>query len=254
MPLKTYTTKEDYDEDQRHQIPPMNVGGFDFPAYMVTGTHPWGMRYHYTRPWLSVIEALGLAPGSTVVVLGSGFSWDAEVIASLGHTVVGVETSSYVEDNKDTSYEVDYRAQITGMGYDPDSGAGAALLAEWSALPRTQATILLENLNGNQSQRRVRQALGLSGNTKADWAITANVLPVLSDGEASAVDDNGHQIADNVAHYTPVKSIKYPGRQRPDFNWHTLAEWKALLPNSTLIRTIRPTNKPAWNRLTTEVL
>ena len=249
---KQYATRADYDEDQRHQLPPRVLDGHKIQAMMVEGTHPYGMRYHYVRPWVSILEALNIPAGATRLFVGTGFGWEAEIANELGFTAVGVETSSYVHSVKDADYTTEYRERIISEGLDPDSGAGAALLAEWDVNGRTQSIILNEMMNTAQSRKAVRNALGLSGNTKVDWAISANVLPVLDDSEVVDMNTAMQLVADNVAHYTPILSTV--GTQRPDFNWKTLMGWKALLTPSIIIRTVRPTNKPAWDRLTTEMV
>ena len=189
MPRKQYLSRQDYDEDQGHQLPPRMVNGEKVGAMMVSGTHPAGMRYHYYRPWVSIIEAMEgfqtpLVPGSNVGMIGAGFGWDAEVVASLGYNVVSVETSTYVEQVKDTSYETDYRAHLTANGLDPDSGPGATILAEWMLEPRTKGTILHVDLGKNAGRKAIKDALGIAANANLDWAISCNVLPVLDDNEA----------------------------------------------------------------------
>lgn len=238
---------------------------------MVDGTHPYGMRYHYVRPWLSIFEAMNglttpLNPGATIAIIGTGFGWEVEIATRLGYNAVGVETSPYVEIMKSTSYEADYRAQIAaqkidGENMDPDSGAGAALLAEWLKDGRTTATILNEDIGTRDGLSAVKAALGVPNGQKIDRAISANVLPVLDDAEAVAMNTAMLNLADHAAHYTPIGLMSDgsgKSNQRPDFNWKSLMQWKALLTPATIMRTIAPIKvmvdgKPTWPRLSVEV-
>lgn len=281
---KTYETREDYDEDQRHQLPPRLLNGNRIPAMMVTGTHPFGMRYHYTRPWVSVFEAMNgltnpLNPGATIAIIGTGFGWEVEIATRLGYQAVGVETSPYVETMKATSYEADYRAQISSEGLDPDNDAGADLLAEWMTDGRTTATILNEDISTRDGLKNVKTALGVASGQKIDWAISANVLPVLDDAEAEAMNTSMLNLADHAAHYTPIGKMPdgsgkftelIPGEffadgtqknkvgNRTNYSWKSLMAWKALLTPATIMRTVAPIKvvvdgKPTWPRLTVEV-
>lgn len=265
---KTYTTKADYDEDQRHQLPPRTINGFRVGAMMVTGTHPAGMRYHYTRPWVSIFEFLAtlstpLSSGDTIAIIGTGFGWEVEIATRLGYVAIGVETSPYVELVRGTSYEADYRIMLVENGLDPDADAGAALLAEWLIDGRTTATILNEDLSTRASLSAVKSSLGVPQGQKIDWAISANVLPVLDDSEAEDMNASMFNLADNVAHYTPVGSAQ-DGSQGDNqkgvglnYNWKSLMAWKVLLPPAKILRTVRPIKTvvdgaPTWPRLSVE--
>ena len=276
---KAYTTRVDYDEDQYHQLPVMGIGGRRYPAMMVSGTHPYGMRFHYIRPWLSIYEMLAslstpLSPGATVAIIGTGFGWEVEIATRLGYTAVGVETSSYVASVKSSSYEADYRTMISAEGFDPDSGAGADLLAEWNQDGRTTATILNEDIGTRDGLNAVKSALGVPNGQKIDWAISANVLPVLDDAEAVAMNTGMLNLADHAAHYTPIGKMPdgsgkftelIPGEfyadgtqknkagNRTNYNWKSLIGWKALLAPATVMRTVAEIY-PERTRLTVEVV
>lgn len=285
MPRKTYLVEDDYKEDQNHQQPRMVLNGHRIPAMMVDGTHPYGMRYHYIRPWLSIYEALAglslnpLLPGATIAIIGTGFGWEVEIATRLGYNAVGVETSSYVASVKDGSYEAEYRAKIVEEGMDPDSGAGAALLAEWNKDGRTTATILNEDLGTREGLKAVKDALGVPGGQKIDRAISANVLPVLDDSEAAAMNTDMLNLADHAAHYTPIGknpdgsakigepipgafyadgTQKTKAGNRTNYSWKSLMAWKALLTPATIMRTVKPTapvkngDEITWTRLTVE--
>lgn len=146
-----------------------------------------------------LIAALNLQPGQSIGIIGAAFGWVAEDLFAAGLSpIVAVDTSAWIQANKTQHATV---------------------------------TILNEDGTTNASRGRIRQALGLTGNNRATWAISEDVLPVLSDAEAQTLDSNMRLIATNVAHL--VSEVTPSGD--PRLNWKTIAQWKSLLPNAVIV-------------------
>lgn len=202
-----------------------------------------------------LVRALGLADGQSLGIAGGGFGWIAEELARLlpSSRIITTDTSSLVHAQKDLPATANYRAAIAKAGLDPDSGEGAALLADMDdGGAQARVTIVDEDLSNNSSRNRVRQAVGGA----LDWAISEEVLPWLIDDECVALDGWMHDLAPNVAHLLtpyrahiatepepePVWNWKHPGAPNDgvvqkmwDQPWYTVDSWKALVPGSTIV-------------------
>lgn len=202
-----------------------------------------------------LVGALELFDGQSIGLTGGGFGWTAEELAKLlpNSRIITTDTSSWVQAKKDLPATDNYRAAIQAAGLDPDRGEGAALLAEMDdGGPMARVTILDESLSDNASRNRVKGAAGGA----FDWAISEGALVWLADDECVALDDWMQQIASNVAHLLmpydpsqaeepeppPIYNWKYPTspnggvvQKMWDQSWYTVDNWKALLPNSTIV-------------------
>lgn len=244
MPTKAYLTKADYDAEYQ-TLAERDGHPIDRPPVWVRYTRSvlWpGAQERAQR----VASIMGwTAPGPVIVVVGAGFALLAEAWEAIGFTrVASVDISPYIQGAKTTSDEADVRAEIVAAGLDPDAGRGAAILAQWSdGGPKTRASrgVLNEDCNTQQSRNRVRQALGLSGNTQPDWLVSENVLDSLTDAEAQTDSARLKAWVPNLLHLVTCRHL--PGTQDPDHNWHTLEEWAVLLPGDVLI------DLRTWQRL-----
>lgn len=185
MPLRDYTSRTTYENETSPRLLNRNA---------------------YRRCWYSILEALGIQSGQTVMIIGTGLGFDAAICTEFGC----ITHATDIVDLRDLSEQ-------------------------------DRFTFHLRDISIRRDQNQL---------PNVDWAISSFMLPILSDGEAIAVDDGMHAKATNVAHYTPTGEGAV--RVDPTMNWKTLSEWKALLPNSTLIRTIRPIQNGA--RLSTEIV
>lgn len=241
MPFKTYTTKADFDADY-------DVGA-ERNGHPNTRSE---VRLHYCRAVLypvvqqrakGIVQAMGwTAPGPVLVVVGAGFSWLAEVLETeYGFTrVVGIDTSPYIQSDKNNDEAPDYDAAITAVGLNPSTGEGASvktgLVARaGGAGPRCRASRGVLNQDGNtqQSRNAIRSALGLSGNNQPDWLLSELVLDALTDADFLNLSTRLRAWVPNVAHYTTTND----GSHVVDGTWnaHTLEEWKALQPLDVFI-------------------
>lgn len=145
-------------------------------------------------------DALGLRAGQRIALIGAGFGWIAEDWAAVGlGPIVAVDTSTWIQANK-------------------------AQQATFTILNADTAT--------NSGRNAVRSALGLSGNQRADWAITEDVLPVLTDAECVQVGTALRNLAANVAHWVSVATGSGDAR----LNWKDLASWKALMTPDRVVK------------------
>lgn len=231
MPFKTWDTWADYQ------------GAYDI------GAEPDGhpntrdeVRLSYHRAVMfpiardhavNVVRVLNWQPSMKIVVIGCGFGWFIEVLKNeLGYTnVVGTDIGLYVQTNKGGTEEADINAAIQAVGLNPLLGDGAIAKGKlFDGGPRARVPVLNEDARTNQSRTRIKQAL--IGGGAVDWAFTESVLESLTDAETTQGSGFLHQLATNVGHLVVTTR---PGQTLGEFNWKTLAEWKALLPNDIFV-------------------
>ena len=152
-------------------------------------------------------DALALQPGQRIALIGAGFGWVAEDWAASGlGPIVAVDTSTYIQSRKVTEAAV---------------------------------TVYAEDVTTTQGRRALKQALGGTGVT-VDWAITEDVLPVLSDAECVQLDTFLRNWAVDVAHWISVGTRRFDDANAwagdARLNWKDLAGWKALVPLSRCVR------------------
>lgn len=241
MPLKDWDLKSQWDTS------------YSFGAEGDVG-HPntrAEVRLHYNRAvkWesaqahaVSLAAALGLTPpGPTILIIGAGFGWTAEALEGLGFlTVVGTDTSTHIQNNKDSNEDAEIDAEIALVGLDPASGEGLdiknRLIARGGGTgnrSRNSRGVLDEAGQNGGSRGRIKQALGLQGNETIQQVISEAVIESLSDAEALDGSSDAHIIGDAVAHF--VYTLRPSGNQEAGFNWKTLEDWKALIPGDTFV-------------------
>ena len=84
----------------------------------------------------------------------------------------------------------------------------------------------------NADRRAVKQMAGISSNGKFALAISEDVLPVLSDSEASTLVNVCQSDAVNTLHIITATHPEIPGDLASRFaaiTWKTQAEWRALI-------------------------
>jgi hypothetical protein len=149
-----------------------------------------------------IIKALGINATHKIAMIGAGFGWMAKDVAELsGAVVAAVDTSTYIQTRKAQDAEIEI------LNADVSAGAGRAAL---------------------------RQALGITGNSKASFMITEDVLTILTDAECQQLSSFLHNLSTVVVHWLTVKD--QGSGQDPRMNWKTPSQWKALLPNDLFIQ------------------
>jgi len=149
-----------------------------------------------------IVAALNLNANSKILIVGAGYGWMANDIAGLtGATVCAVDTSTYIQTRKAQN------ADIEILNADVSTGSGRSA---------------------------IRQALGISGNSKASHAITEDIITCATDAECTQLSTYLHNLADVVVHWTTM--LNQGHGQDPRLNWKTVAQWKALLPNDLFIQ------------------
>lgn len=142
---------------------------------------------------------LGLQPGQKIVLFGAGFAWEAEELQVMGlGPICCVDFSTWIQANKSGNATV---------------------------------TILDEDGGTAQSQRNIKTALGVTGNDKADWAISMDMAPWLTDAECTKYAEAMRSLATQCAHVISIAEVNKP----PVGNWHSLEEWKSLLTPDIVI-------------------
>ncbi len=152
-----------------------------------------------------IINALGIQPTDTVGVIGGGYGWIGNQIAiQTGCVVAVVDTSTVIQNGKAANADVE---------------------------------ILNADVTNNNGRNQVKQALGITGNNKASYMITEEIITCLDDTEAGQLSSFLNNLADQVVHYTteinPAKLAS--GNQDPNYNWKTLEDWKILLPDDLIM-------------------
>lgn len=246
MPLKDWNLKSTWDAAY-HFGAEGKIGGY-FPSVRDEVTLHYNRATKWPSAWAHA-QRLAAAlewtpPGPTICIFGAGFGWTAEALEALGFlTVVGVDTSTFIQDNKNSTEETEIDDALIAVGLDPDVGAGfwdgpavkARLLAIGGGTgnrSRGSRGVLNESGRTGGSRGRIKQALGLQGNERIEWVVSEAVLSSLTDVEALDASNDLDIIGNNTAHF--VHKLK-PGGD-PTFNWHTLEEWKLLLPSDTFVQ------------------
>lgn len=168
-------------------------------------TDLWVMGYRGdTAELIKAMESVGMTRGQRIAIVRSEFGWIAEEFVDQGYgpiadgtaagRIVCVDTSTWIQASK--------------------SGNAAV-------------NIVNSDVNGATGRRAIRQQLG-SNNQVIDWAISYEVLPMLSDAECAPFASSMRALATNVVHWlTPL--IMGPPAQDGRLNLKSIAAWKTLM-------------------------
>lgn len=159
--------------------------------------------YHFERPAKDIIlgrdhfslrDALGLRPHHRIALIGAGFGWVAEDWINDGFPhVVAVDISEWVHANKD----------------------------KHAAVP-----ILDADCRTQKGRDVITAALGGS----VDWAISEDVLPILTNTECRDLIQGMRILAPEVAHWIT------PCRPESGLNSHTLKGWKHMVKPDLVVQ------------------
>ncbi len=159
-------TKAQYDAAYRCQIERRMPGGGPPPA---EGRPPVYIRYHkwYMKPilesmWAKLQPVLNISAIEDVCVVGAGFGWGVEALATeSGANVIGIDISDYIVANYSVSEEAELRAEVTLAGLDPDTGRGLEVMSFiYDGQPRTGVIVYQEDMSSSESKAAIRTALG----------------------------------------------------------------------------------------------
>lgn len=140
-----------------------------------------------------LLEALGITKGQSIIIVGSGFGWIAEDWTDAGYgPVICLDTSSWIQEHK----------------------------AKHAIVPIYDYDILTE-------QGRSDTLSLLDG--KADWIITEDVMPCLSDIECLNLSSICSLLGDNTAHWIT------PNASSP-MNNKSIEEWKYFISTDLVVR------------------
>ncbi len=169
------------------------------------------------------------------VIVGGGFGWVGGALVQNGFTnVVCVDTSLYIQAEKDNDDEAEIRAEIAKVGLDPDSGRGSLILAALKTPGPRRGTILI--LDEDISTTAGRNAIKSEVNGNPQIIVSESVMESLTDAEAIQLDADMNAFGgqQKTAHMVYVLADD-PATQDPDYNWKSLANWAALIPGATWI-------------------
>lgn len=197
------------------------------------------IRLHYHR-YVMYAESLrratffrdqfGLTSASSVLIVGCGYGWTAEALVGMGIPCVGTDVSAYIQSTKGQSEDSELADAISAVGLSTVSGEG---LGHFNRLRgdgvRTRATILNETHQNNASRNRVKNAF-TSGTVTL--AISEDVVTSLTDAECTQLRGFVSNYAVPICHFVTENANPNPPFS---FNSKTLAGWKAMFPNDTII-------------------
>ncbi len=187
------------------------------------GGHPGSRRevklnYHrevmlpfHDQWWSTIIPILGLTSADRVVLVGAGFGWGVEKLEEKvpGITVVGVDISDYIHDEKNNDERVDVEAACLAVGLGPTDPRTIELVGIYvQPGPRMKVNVRNEDLLSNGSRNRIRQALG---NTFPTRIITEDMIQTLTDAEIAAwkaeIDPIGAEVIHAVSGSADLTAI-----------------------------------------------
>lgn len=232
MPVKSFDTKADF--DSAYSIGAEPEGRPGGRAEVRLNYHRAVMLPYCQNRAAKLVELFGWPLSTHILIVGAGYGWTAEILEqTYGYTnIVSTDTSSWIQANQDTSEEAEINTAIAAVGLNPAAGDGATLKGKLhSAGNRRRASRAIQNedLANNGSRNRIRGILG-----DISVGITEDVLPSLSDSEILSIADRVDRINAGI---TRIHMVTTGGRgnQDPGYNWHTLSEYKALLPLDTFV-------------------
>lgn len=176
----------------------------------------WRYIGNDAKSLIAALESVGMTTGQRIALVGAGFGWVAEEFIAQGYgpmadgtangKVCAIDTSTWIQSNKNGNATVN---------------------------------IVNADVNASTGRRAIRQQFG-SNNAVIDWAISEDVLPILSGTGPTPGGTNEivpfaqtlRSLATNVAHWVSVGSASGDTR----LNWKTLEEWKAWVTPDFVIQ------------------
>lgn len=233
MPVVPFNTKADFDSEYSIGAEP---GGRPNTRPEVR------LNYHRavilpisTRRAQKLVDIFAWPTNSILLIVGSGFGWTAEALENdHGYTnIISIDSSAWIQSAKNTDESTEVDAAITAAGLDPTTGEGLTLKGKIHTpgnRRRASRDIEDENLSNNGSRNRVKAILG-----DIEIGVTESVLSSLSDAEILNISSWIDQTNPGITRVHLVTTAGSGSSQNPAYNWHTLAEYKVLLPSDTFV-------------------
>ena len=180
MPVVNFNTKADFDAAYSIGV---EISGHPPSRQQVKVGYTRAGMYKFCKYRANkLVEIFNWPIDTAIVFIGAGFAWTAEVLETEhGYiNILSIDTSTWIQDNQDTTEETDLEGYISAVGLNPSVGEGLTLknrLFDGGNRRRSIRTILDEGLNNSGSRTRVKNTL----DGTVDIAITENVLSTLSD-------------------------------------------------------------------------
>lgn len=199
-------TKADYDAAYSFRVERYFGGHPNTRSEVRLNYHEWSMKPILEERWrrTTLVLANAITSADRVLVIGAGFGWGVAAIERRsGATVVGIDTSPYIQAEKNTDDSVEVAAAIVAVGLNPLTGRGLEMMNNVrTAGPRAKVQILDEDMASPESRQRIGTALG-GGPT---WIIPEDIVDdAMSDAEITTLASHLDQSsAKKVWLYTPT--------------------------------------------------
>jgi len=147
---------------------------------------------------VNFLKSLDTDFNDTILVIGAAFGFVVEEWIKQGYkNVFALDTSAWIQQEKKNNATVEiYNIDIT------------------STIGKQEAKALIDG-------------------AKFNWAISENVLTILSDKECVILTNSMRTLSKNVVHLVQCKSEKQ--EKRFPHNWKSKEEWELFLPNTTIV-------------------
>lgn len=194
-----------YPENKSQGFPDIEVGYTRFTLEKITD--------QYVAQYQQIIPA-----GSTVLIVGAGFGWTAEKLNDLGYTAVSLDTSPYVQAEKDNTDEAEWDAILTAQGHSDKSALVKGIV---NPRKRSRDGVRGDDISKKNQRNNLKAIIGQD----YDWLVTEEMISTLTDQEIITLIPYANDLATNFLHVTTVLQ----GSQDAGYNWKTGAEWRAFL-------------------------
>lgn len=181
-------TKADYDGAYSFRVERYFGGHPNTRPEIRINYHEWSMKPILEERWrrTTLVLAPAISASDRVLVVGAGFGWGvAALIRRTSATVVGIDTSPYIQAEKSADDSVEIAAAITAVGLNPLTGRGLQIMNAVSTSGiRAKVDILDEDMSTQQSRQNIGAALGGS----PTWIIPEDIVDdAMSDAEITTL-------------------------------------------------------------------
>jgi len=234
MPVKTWDLKSDFDGAYSIRMERYNPNGAvgkneirgNYERSAIFSTSIPQLDY-VTPEWERILDHFRWPTSTSICLDGCGFAWSIEYLNAQGFMDVwGNDTSAYIQSDKTATDSKDN----TKRSLVPDKIDNA------SFTNNNEVVQFLLN-SGHRN--------GPAGEEPFDVCVTERVLSSLTDAECVqlSADTRTFEVVKTIAGGNGVEglvmhiehsTVPGPGND-PLMNWKTLADWKTLLPNDTMV-------------------
>ncbi len=210
---------------------PVGVAGFGSVALNYHKASLWNIKR--ARAEHLVSAALAVA-GDRVLGIGTAFGWMLESLLAQGVlSAVSVDTSAWVQGNKDLTEEASIRQAIVAAGLDPDKPPGSERLTDWcDFLPRASVAVLNADITKSVGRRSCETALGGA----PDAIVFEDCCGGMSEAECVALYDACQGWRDGGARTLYLITVlDTDADQDANMTWLHGRDWKTLFPQADVI-------------------